>query len=123
MIGLFQIIEKLNYYHHPRTGQQGMWGCWNQLQELENGDQLRLMHGVCNTANGIEGRMNKALKNATGMSLPFGALCTAAQNCLTSLTRTMAIDFGFSLVLDQLGHCKKSLHNKPSGSFGSEKTG
>ena len=124
MIGLFEMMYKLTHYHHPRTGQQGMWGRWNQLQEMEEGiNEPRLMYGVSNTSNGIEGRMNKALKRATGMSLPFGALCTAAQNCLTSLTRTMATDVGFSVVPDQLGHCTETLHNKSSGSYGAEKTG
>jgi hypothetical protein len=130
LMGMHTCATHVQHYHHPQSGQQGSWARWNQLQEQavppfytgEPNPPL-VMHGACNTANPIEANMNKKLKIGTGMSLPLGALATAAQNIMTNMCRKMCPSFGFSLVPDQLGQCTETHHFKSSGAFGSDLTG
>jgi hypothetical protein len=127
LMGMSECAIKLDLYHHPTVGKQGVWGRWNQLQEQAlfdvSGKQSIVMRGTCNTSNPIEANMNKKLKNGCGMSLPYMALSTYAQNTMTNLCKNMAPKFGFSVVGDQLGLDRSTHHFKVSGSFGAECTG
>ena len=131
LVGLESCTDKLQKFHDPEFGLQGVWGRWMHRQEQEvledvenEGDQTwEVMYGTCNTSNPIEARINKSIKIGTGTSLPYGALSTKAQNVMTTITRDMAPVFGFSLVGDHIGQNKGTHHFKKSGSFGAEKTG
>lgn len=131
MIGMEVFADKLEYYHHPETGKQGVWGRWNHLQEqgvmnasCAFGDNTPcVMYGTRNDSNALESNVNKKLKVGTGMSLPYGALCNYSNNIMTSMCRNMAPMFGFSVVPDQLGEDRQTHHFKRSGSHGAETTG
>ena len=129
LLGLETCAVKLEFYHNPEHGRQGVWGRWNQLQEqalpVKAGMKEvppQVMRGTCNSANPIEAQVNKKLKEGTGASCPYGALTTKAQNILTDQCRDMAAETGFSVVADQLGQDTQSHHYKSSGKFGSEVT-
>jgi hypothetical protein len=81
-----------------------------------------IVRGGPSTSNGIEARINKLMKMATGTSLRYGPLTTKAQNMLTSLSKDLT-GIQFSLVADQQGECVKSQHRKRSGAKTVQQTG
>jgi hypothetical protein len=125
LMGLDRLVEKINYYHHPITGRQGVWGRSNQVQEQAICDVCKIivLDGIRLDSNCIEANMNKKLKLGTGKSLPYGALVTAAQLTMTNLDRNQAPTLGFSVVGDQLGQCSESVIAKPCNAFGADTTG
>jgi hypothetical protein len=125
LMGLHKLVGKINYYHHPVTGKQGMWGRSNQAQEqaIYNVCRTIILHGIRLDSNCIEANMNKKLKLGTGKSLPYGALVTAAQLTMTNLDRNSAARLGFSVVGDQLGQCDESVKNKACCAYGADTTG
>ena len=126
LIGMVEFAAHLDKYHNPVHGLQGPWGRWNQVQEgaLQNQPDTgpKVVYGTASTSNGLEGRMNKAIKEGTGMSMGYGALTTKAQNILTTMGRALnAIQF--SLVPDHQGQCEEIKHTKQSGQHDVQKTG
>ena len=130
---LHGLREHFERYHNPCTGRQGVWGRWNHIQQLAtaclNASSVEspttiwdVTRGTASTANGIEGRMNKWISLYTRMSLAFGPLTTYAQNGMTNLSCNLS-EVEFSVVPDQQGECKYTVHSKKSGRPGVQETG
>jgi hypothetical protein len=120
LIGMDTFAVHLNRFHNPVTGRQGTWGRWNNVQEghaVEGQvgfDDVTVVYGSSSTSNGLEGRINKRLKIATGTTMSYGPLTTRAQICLTSLSRDLE-EIRYSSVGDQQGECGLTFHPKQSG--------
>ena len=106
--------------HHPTNGEQGTWGRANNTYECPkdqhnvdhplarviNGVVFRVNKGSSPSANSLESRFNKKLKQAAGKPQQFGPLCTIIGNTMQNLTRQCAMDLGFSVVPDFFGRCQ-----------------
>ena len=130
LLRMEKFAAHIDRFHHPKTGRQGTWGRWNQVQEQaigrggpdDYGLDTAVAYGTTSTSNPLEARMNKLMKIACGTSMSYGALSTKAQFMCTNLSQDMS-ELGFSLVADQQGQCAKAAHRKPSGMPGTQPTG
>jgi hypothetical protein len=122
---------KLERYHNPVSGRQGVWGRWNMLQEgaMCAGETVydaiphhAVAYGASSTSNAIEGRFNKEIKNGTRMSMAYAPLITKAGKVMTNLGKDLT-GVQFSIIEDQLGSCAKTRHDKMSGPIGTQQTG
>jgi len=118
-----------NTLHHPTNGTQGTWGRSNNTYECAkdqhnvdhplarriNGVFFRVNKGSSPSANSLESRFNKSLKQAAGKPQRFGPLCTTIGNTCKNLTRQCAMDLGFSLVPDFFGRCQPIASTKKTG--------